>query len=160
MLTVNCNWKIRLKCVVWLTISNCFESLFLGNWGSSTYDKWYRNILIQSKHIGHVTQVAKFGGMQGLVLLFKGVTLWDWKMAISPSSSFLCLHVFICTCPISPKCLSPPKQNHCCFITLVHSFFREHDMQYLGVMAWLHCKNRSFYLSEIWTRTVKWFWLW
>lgn len=135
MLIVNCNWKIRLKCVVWLR----FESLLLGNWGSSTYDKWYRSILIQSKRIGRVVQVAKFGGMQGLVLLFKVVTLWDWKMAISPSSSFLRLRVFICTHPVSPKCFSPPRQNHCCFIALVHSFFRAHDTLYLGVVAWLHC---------------------
>lgn len=40
-------------------------------------------------------QVAKSGGMQGLVLLFKVVIISDWKMAISASSFTFCIYMYL-----------------------------------------------------------------
>lgn len=87
------HWKIRLKCVVWLS----FETLLLWNRSASIYDKWYGNILIQSKHIGQKTwiQAAKSGGMQDPVLFLKILTIWDWKMAISPSCLTFCVYMYL-----------------------------------------------------------------
>lgn len=97
-----------------------------------------------------VIQVAKFHGMQGLVLLFKVATIWDWKMTVSPFCLTFCVYMYLYVHTQYPLNFSPLPGR----IIAVLLHFYVHLLEHVMCRAWeswLGSTEKTGPFSEIWT---------
>lgn len=153
---------------IWIILASCnslknqvevcclsFESLLLGNRallhmtnGTETFN--------QSIYGSKIIQAAKSGGLQGFVLLFKIVTIWDCKMAISSSCLTFCVYTYLYVHTQYPLNFSPLPGRIIALSLHLYIHLLEPVMS-SAWESWLSSTQKTDPFSEMWTFTVKCF---